>query len=138
MRLAVLTLAVALAGAGVASAASIEGRWRTPTNNAEVEIVSCGAARCGTVVTSDHLKADPAAKDVRNKDAALRGRAIKGLTFLTGFTGGPTEWKGGKVYDPDSGNTYQGTITVVDADHLKLRGCIVYPLCKTQMWTRIR
>ncbi len=30
--------------------------------------------------------------------------------FLSGFSGGPTQWKGGRVYNPDDGGTYKGTI----------------------------
>lgn len=135
---AALALAAALLAGSAAHAASIDGRWRAPVNEAEVDIAPCGAAKCGVLVTSTHLVADPAAKDVRNKDASQRGRTLKGLQMLYGFTGGPTEWTGGRVYNPEDGGTYSGKITVIDPDHLRLRGCIVFPLCKTQVWTRIR
>lgn len=138
MRVLGLGVAVALAASAAGHASAIEGRWRTPTNNAEIDIAPCGAATCGVVIAADHLKVDPAARDVRNRDASLRGRRIAGLRMLSGFTGGPREWKGGQVYNPDDGGTYSGVITLVDPDHLKLRGCIVFPLCRTQVWTRIR
>ncbi len=41
-------------------------------------------------------------------------------------------------YNGDDGGTYKATITPIDADHLKVRGCIVWPLCKTQTWMRVR
>ena len=47
-------------------------------------------------------------------------------------------WTGGTVYNPDDGRTYSGKITPVDVNHLKLRGCVFYPLCKTETWTRIQ
>ena len=130
----VLTLAVATP----AMAADITGRWRTPGNGGEVEVYKCGAAICGRLITSAHLRHDPSALDAKNKDAAQRDRKLKGLTFLTGFSGGPTEWKGGKVYNPEDGATYSGTITAISADTLKLKGCVVAPLCKTQVWTRLK
>jgi uncharacterized protein (DUF2147 family) len=130
----VLTLAIATP----AMAADITGRWRTPGQGGEVEIYKCGAALCGRLNSSAHLVKEPGALDARNKDAALRDRKLKGLTLLTGFTGGPTEWKGGKLYNPEDGNTYSGTITATDANTLKLKGCVVAPLCKTQVWTRIK
>jgi uncharacterized protein (DUF2147 family) len=58
--------------------------------------------------------------------------------MLTGFTGGPTEWRNGSVYNPADGGTYRGTITMTNDNSLRLRGCIVAPLCKTQTWTRIQ
>ena len=45
---------------------------------------------------------------------------------------------GGAIYNGDDGGTYKATITPIDADHLKVRGCIVWPLCKSQTWTRVR
>ena len=33
---------------------------------------------------------------------------------------------------------YAGTIELVSNTELKLKGCVVAPLCKTQKWTRIR
>ena len=135
---AAAALALTLAVATPALAADITGRWRTPGNGGEVEVYQCGGAICGRLISSSHIAKDPGALDARNQDEKLRGRKLKGLTFLTAFTGGPTEWKGGKVYNPEDGKTYQGTISAVDANTLKLKGCVVAPLCKTQTWTRIR
>jgi uncharacterized protein (DUF2147 family) len=130
-------LASAVSVGGVAHAASpIEGRWLTPVQHGVVEITACGEAICGRVLSSDTLKADPALKDIHNKDAALRTRSVKGMTMLAGFTGGPKEWKGGTAYNPDDGNTYKGSLTLADANTLKVTGCVVFPLCKTQTWTR--
>ena len=56
---------------------------------------------------------------------------------VEGFSGGPSEYRGGRLYNPEDGNTYTGTITVVDGDTLKLKGCVVAPLCKTQVWKRM-
>jgi len=129
---------LALAVATPAMAADITGRWRTPGNGGEVEVYKCGAAVCGRLINSAHIAREPGALDVKNQDASLRSRKLKGLTFLTGFAGGPTEWKGGKVYNPEDGKTYSGSITATDANTLKLKGCVVAPLCKTQVWTRMK
>ena len=98
----------------------------------------CGQALCGTLVTSNHIRADANARDEHNKNASLRSRPLRNLPMLTGFTGGPTEWRGGSVYNPADGGTYRGTITMTNDDTLRLRGCIVAPLCKTQTWTRVQ
>lgn len=121
-----------------ALAADPTGLWQTPTRGGQVEISKCGASLCGRLVASEGLKADPALKDVHNSDTSLRGRALKGVTILTGFSGGPTEWTGGSIYNAEDGKTYSGTI-VLDGDNtLKLKGCVMAPLCKTQTWTRLR
>jgi len=68
----------------------------------------------------------------------LRNRQLKGLTILQGFARGENGWDGGSIYNPDDGGTYKATITIADPDTLKLKGCIVWPLCKTQVWKRLR
>ena len=132
-----LAAAVLLSATAPAYAApSALGVWRAQTHHGVVELFGCGGALCGRVVTSDVLKDNPDMKDVRNKDTALRTRPLKGLTILRGFSGGPREWKNGEVYDPEDGNTYHGTIKLVDPKTVKLTGCVVFPLCQTQTWTR--
>jgi uncharacterized protein (DUF2147 family) len=135
--LGVISLGLAASVASAASASPVAGRWRTPNNNGLVEVTDCGAGICGHVVTSDRIKAEPGLTDRLNKDAALRSRPLKGVPLFEGLTGGPKEWNG-KVYNPEDGKTYTGTVTSVDADTMKLTGCIVRPLCKTQTWTRAR
>jgi uncharacterized protein (DUF2147 family) len=120
------------------SADTAVGKWRTETRNGIIDIRACGSSLCGTLVTSDGLVANPALTDSKNKDAALRSRPLKGITMLSGFTRDGEAWTNGSVYNPDDGGTYKGKLTPVDADHLAVRGCIVWPLCKTQTWTRVR
>jgi len=121
-----------------ALAADPTGLWQTPSRSGQVEISRCGANLCGRLVSSEGLKADPDLKDVNNSNASLRSRPLKGVTILSGFSGGPKEWTGGSIYNAEDGKTYSGSITLDGDDTLKLRGCIVAPLCKTQSWTRLR
>jgi uncharacterized protein (DUF2147 family) len=60
------------------------------------------------------------------------------MQMLYDFTGGPTKWTGGKVYNAADGGTYSGTITMTSANSLKLKGCIIAPFCKTETWTRLK
>ena len=136
---AALTLSMgALSVAAPALAQDVTGLWQTETNGGQVEISHCGNSLCGKLVNSDHIKSDPTVKDVKNKDASLRIRTLKNMQMLYDFTGGPTKWTGGKVYNAADGGTYSGTITLTSANSLKLKGCIVAPLCKTENWTRIK
>ncbi|MDI1363705.1 MAG: DUF2147 domain-containing protein [bacterium] len=133
-------IAVAAMGAvaSPALAADVTGLWATPTKGGQIEISRCGASLCGKLVTSETIKSNPSAKDGNNKDAAQRERPLKNLPMLSGFTGGPTTWTGGKVYNADDGGTYSGTIDMLSDNQLKLKGCIVAPLCKTQVWNRVK
>jgi uncharacterized protein (DUF2147 family) len=130
-------LAMMLAAAALSPAERIAGRWMTETRHGVVEIAPCGASICGRLIDSDSIRADPQRRDEHNKDAAQRQRPLKGLTMLEGFHGSGSEWDGGSVYNPDDGGTYHGTLTMVDANRLKVRGCIVWPLCKSQIWKRV-
>jgi uncharacterized protein (DUF2147 family) len=134
----ILLAAALTAVSGSAFAADISGLWQTPTNGGQVEIARCGNSLCGKLVNSTHIKADPMVKDAKNKDEAQRGRTLKNLQMLYDFSGGPTKWKGGKVYNPDDGGTYSGTIELISDNQLKLKGCIVAPFCKTQVWNRVK
>lgn len=124
--------------AAAQSADSVIGTWHSPVKNGIINIQKCGDSLCGTLESGDDIKANPAAKDVNNKDAAQRGRQLKGIQMLNGFSWDGSAWSGGKVYNPSDGGTYSGKITPVDANSLKLRGCIIWPACKTDTWTRVR
>ncbi len=120
------------------SADSVVGQWKTETRNGIVDITRCGPSLCGTLLTSDGIRANPALKDLNNKDEKLRGRPLKGVTMLQGFTQSDGIWDGGTIYNAEDGRIYKARITPVDANTLKLRGCVFVPLCKTQTWTRVR
>ena len=132
-------LAAALTLPATAMAApSPVGRWMTAERGGVVEVFACGAALCGRIAGSPELDAHPDRRDVNNPDPTLRSRLLKGLVFMTGFTGGPGEWKGGKIYRATNGKSYSGSVALAGADVLKLTGCIVSPLCQTQTWHRTK
>lgn len=133
-----MILLLAAAAAVATGPDTAVGRWRTETRNGIVAIDRCGASLCGRLVGSDGLTANPALLDSHNKDAGLRNRRLMGLEILRGFAWKGDRWGGGTIYKADDGATYKGTITTRDADHLQLQGCIVWPLCRTQTWTRVR
>jgi uncharacterized protein (DUF2147 family) len=129
---------LALAAAAGANPDAVLGRWKTETRNGIVEITRCGPSLCGKLLSSDGINANPALKDVNNKNEALRGRALKGLQIIGGFSFKGGVWDNGTIYNAEDGKTYDARITPVDANTLKLRGCIFVPLCKNQTWTRVR
>ena len=132
-----ITALCGLAGLITPAAASdggLAGRWRSPDLSGIVEIYQCGAAYCGRIVGGAF---NPDMRDTRNRNPALRNRTIQGLLIMTGFVGGPPSWTGGRIYRPLDGGTYSGSITLVGGNALHLKGCIVWPLCRTQTWHRI-
>jgi uncharacterized protein (DUF2147 family) len=132
--------AMTAALAGPAVAADITGIWIAPSRGAHVEIAPCGdEGYCGTVVSATPAKTNPKLLDVHNKDPAQRNRSMIGARLMEGFKGGPDRWSGGTVYNPGDGHTYGGSLTLLDPDHLLLRGCVLFGLvCKSQTWTRLK
>ncbi len=129
---------LALATAATASPDAVVGKWKTETKNAIVEISRCGPSLCGTLLTSDGIAANPGLKDVNNKDEKLRGRTLKGITMIWGFAYKDGAWVNGNIYSGEKGKIYDATITPIDANSLKLRGCIIWPACENQIWRRVR
>ena len=110
------------------------GNWANPSGSV-IQIYRCGATLCAKLIA---ISADsPTRVDANNPDTALRNRPLCGLTIGKGFEpSGPDRAQGGKLYDPESGKTYTGTMTR-DGNKLKLRGYVGIPLFgRTETWTR--
>jgi uncharacterized protein (DUF2147 family) len=110
------------------------GYWETPTHTV-LRVEPCGQDVCLRVVK---LPPDaPATQDINNPDKSLRTRPICGLVVGTGFhSDGAGKLTDGHLYDPKSGHTYQGTITV-DGDALHLRGYLGIALFgRSETWKR--
>jgi uncharacterized protein (DUF2147 family) len=58
--------------------------------------------------------------------------------ILTDFRGGPRKWQGGKIYNAENGDAFAATLELTSPNTLKLTACVVAPLCKTQVWVRLR
>src|SRR5215469_15927967 len=109
------------------------GTWQSPSRGAHIQIVPCqDGAICGKLLTASRPKSNPQLLDIHNKDPALRDRTMLGQMVMEGFKGGPMKWTGGRLYNPGDGNYYSGVITLVDANHLQLKGCAFWFLCKAQ------
>ena len=136
--IAAMALGLSLTFALSANAASPVGRWVTQAEKGQVEFFECGAKLCGRALPDAELLKGPVLKDARNKNPALRDRPLNGLQIISDFAGGPTVWSGGAIYRPEDGNTYKGKIELLDANTLKMTGCVFEPLCKTYIWKRVQ
>jgi uncharacterized protein (DUF2147 family) len=76
--------------------------------------------------------------DANNPDKAKRSNPIIGLLMLSGFKfDGDDEWKGGDIYDPESGKTYSSYMYLKDKNTIKVRGYVGISLFgRTETWTR--
>lgn len=135
------TLAVILcAPLAPAFAADLKGNWLTEEGKATVRIADCGAALCGTIVALKEPN-DPATgqpkTDKNNTDTGKRNRPMIGVQIVLGMTpAGADQWKG-QVYNAEDGKTYTGSLTLQNANTLKLQGCILGGIiCKSSTWTR--
>ncbi len=126
----------------------IVGSWNTEDHEAVIEIFRCGRKYCGRIewirepdytAEDNNGKAGLPKVDDRNPNPELRDRPLLGTEILYGFAfAGASVWKKGRIYNPDNGKTYSGTITLVSPDTLHLRGFFLVPLFgKTTEWTRV-
>ena len=121
--------------AATAGGNGVLGDWVGPTQSV-VRVEACGTAVCARIVKLPPHP--PATVDLHNPDAALRGRPLCGVDIGMGFTEErPGKLMGGRLYDPTSGKTYKGMMTL-DGDRLKLRGYVrVSLLGRSETWTRV-
>ncbi len=130
-----------------ASGDDILGIWNNEEKDGRIEIFKCHEKYCGRIVwakepnypagSTEGMPGTPRV-DYHNPDPAKRSRLILGLQIVNGFSFvGDNQWKGGTVYDPKSGNTYRGKMTLVSPDRLELRGFIGVPFFgRTTTWTK--
>jgi uncharacterized protein (DUF2147 family) len=137
------TLAAALLGGslGTGLAADPMGTWHTEEAKATVRIAACGAALCGTIISLKEANDPDTGKpktDKNNADQGLRSRPMIGVLVVLGMkpSGTANKWSG-QVYNAEDGKTYSGSLTLQDANTIKLEGCILGGLvCKAATWTR--
>jgi uncharacterized protein (DUF2147 family) len=137
------TTAAALFGVslGTSLAADPQGTWHTEDGKATVRIAACGPALCGTVIALKEANDPDTGKpktDKNNADAGLRNRPMIGVPIVLSMkpSGTANKWSG-QVYNAEDGKTYSGSLTLQDANTIKLEGCILGGLvCKASTWTR--
>ena len=131
---------LAQGAASHAASADPTGFWVKPGSerNAKIEVRKCGKGLCSKIVwleDPNDSKGKPL-RDIRNQNPSQRGRPILGLPIFTGLApSAPGVWTG-KIYNPEDGNTYSVTLTVVSRQQLKLKGCKSWLLCAERVWLR--
>jgi uncharacterized protein (DUF2147 family) len=133
-------LAIALIGASTIAGFAIDptGTWLTEGGKATTRVTDCGGALCASIVSlkepNDPQTGRPKL-DVNNSDASKRNRPLVGVQILTGLRPqGASKWSG-QAYNPEDGKTYDVTVTLENANILRVQGCVLF-ICQTKTWTR--
>jgi hypothetical protein len=99
------------------SANSPLGVWLTEEKEGKVRIEECGPNICGYSV---------------DKKSNQNGEQV-----LINMKPGKDKWSG-RIYDPNSGSTYDSTIALKGTDSLRVQGCAFGGMfCGGQTWTRV-
>ena len=94
------------------------GVWLTEEKEGKVRIEQCGANLCGYSVDK---------KSNRNGEQVL----------INMKPGKDNKWSG-RIFDPNSGSTYDSTLAMKGSDSLRVQGCAFGGMfCGGQTWTRV-
>ena len=138
-----ITLAACILGLLVAAAAprdQICGVWYNQEGDAKLEISQNDQTFEAKIVWLKEPEENGQPKiDKNNPDEGLRSRPVLGLILLHDLrkSDDPNFYKGGEIYDPKNGRTYDCRITF-EGKTLKLRGFVLgMPfLGRTAIWSR--
>ena len=116
----------------------LHGLWWTEDQEAIVEFYPCETKLCGRFHwLKDNDPAKPS-RDDNNPDPKQQQRILCGLTFIGGFKEvKPGRFEHGWIYSPRHGRNFDATITLLDENHLELRGYVLTSLLgSSQRWQR--
>jgi uncharacterized protein (DUF2147 family) len=114
--------------------------WYNQERDAKLEIYRQDDAFEAKIVWLKEPTADAKPKvDKNNPDPSLRSRPTLGLIVLHSLrkTNDPNVYKGGRIYDPKNGKTYDCRV-IFKGETLELRGFVLgLPLLgRTAIWSR--
>ena len=109
------------------------GRWGS--DNSIIEIVESGGKLHATVIAlldpvyraGEDGVAGTVRVDSKNPNEALRSRPLVGIDLLEAYSYEDGKWHG-RIYDPESGNTYKSQMSVDHDGNLLMRGYIGMPM----------
>jgi uncharacterized protein (DUF2147 family) len=135
-----LLLSIFIASFSYSQSYNIEGDWYTENNNAIIKIYKDGNTLSGKITwikTPNDENGNPKT-DPENPDEKLKSRKRLGMIMMYNFSyDEDDQWDDGEIYDPESGNTYSGIITMTSKNKLDLRGYVgISWFGRTSQWTR--
>ena len=142
--IALLAAGVAMVAAGptmgAGGRADLSGRWVTEGFGSIVDFQPCASKpeqMCGRMMWLWAPAPQGRARlDKNNPDPTLRSRPLTGIEIVSGLREtSPGVWTGGRLYNPDDGRTYTGTVRL-RGGLLELKGCALNIVCRDQTWRR--
>jgi uncharacterized protein (DUF2147 family) len=121
----------------------VEGIWFNTKKDGKIKIYEKDGKFYGEIVwllePLDENDGKPK-RDIYNPDEAKHSDLIIGLNVLKGLEFDTKNvWDSGKIYDPENGKTYACKMTLVDENHLDVRGFVGFSLLgRTENWTRAK
>jgi uncharacterized protein (DUF2147 family) len=105
-----------------------------------VRVADCGnGTLCATLASAKQPNDPQTGKpktDIHNPDPGKRNRPLVGLQIFSGMQQqGPNKWGGGRLYNPEDGNSYDANIILESANVLTVSGCVMF-ICKSRTWRR--
>jgi uncharacterized protein (DUF2147 family) len=109
---------------------AISGTWLNPRGTITVKTSDCRGHLCGWV----NWASAEALQDA--KESGVNN--LVGIELLQDYKlNAPGRWSG-MVYVPDLGHRFNSRITPLNANQLKISGCILGGLiCKSQLWHKV-
>jgi uncharacterized protein (DUF2147 family) len=105
----------------------VAGLWWSPKKDSKIKIYRKDDKYYGKIVWM--LPKDKGKLDVKNHDPQKRTQKILGLDIFFGFVfDGKNIWKDGRIYDPQSGDTYDGSLKLEEKNVLAVSGFISIPI----------
>jgi uncharacterized protein (DUF2147 family) len=147
--LIVLLLVVTMTPALSASGDDVVGLWLTDGGKSKVEIVREQDEYRGKIVwlkeevyPEDDPEAGTVKYDRNNPDEKLRPRPILGLELVWGFRYDEKghKWERGRIYDPESGKTYNCTMWLDEEGNLNVKGSLDKwgLIGRSTLWTPVK
>jgi uncharacterized protein (DUF2147 family) len=122
-----------------ADTGTVAGVWWTANHDGKIaiEIDDTGVIGGRLIAVTPE---DAQAVDANNPDTKLRFRPLIGLPVLRGFTPNADDgaMTGGTIYDPDTGKTYYGSLSLDQDGKLVLRESVAFSLFwRTEVLQRV-
>lgn len=118
----------------------ILGKWLNSSGEGQIEIFKKGEKYFGKLIWIKEPNENGKPKtDIKNPNTSLRAKPIIGLEIVKDFVFEDDKYVDGKVYDPKTGKTYSGNMTLVNVNQLNMRGYIGISLIgRTETWKRVK
>jgi uncharacterized protein (DUF2147 family) len=109
----------------IPAAEEVVGLWESEEKNLQIEMFQDKGNFSGRMVyfkcSTDDIMRNSV--DTENPDKRLTGRKLLGLKLVYKLTyQGENVWSNGKIYDPNSGNTYEARIQLTGPNTAVVRG----------------